>query len=91
VSEENKVIPFRVKYKGYTITQTYGEVIITDVNRRAVLTIPIQKPKQSIRELKELFDFNESLMMIRGGGDNGCKNLSATDTERQQTDTEQVC
>lgn len=68
MSEENKVIPFRVKYKGYTITQTYGEVIITDLNRRAVLTIPIQKPKQSIRELKELFDFNESLMMLKGGG-----------------------
>jgi hypothetical protein len=64
MGEENKTYPFRVKYKGYTITQIYGEVIISDRNRREVLTIHTKKPKHTMQELCDLFDFNETL--IRG-------------------------
>ena len=48
--------PFRIKYKGYTITQTPGEVIISRY-KHEVLTIPTQRPRTT-RELAELFDFN---------------------------------
>ena len=49
--------PFRIKYKGYTITQKLGEVIISDRKRHEVLTIPTQR-QRTHKELAELFEFN---------------------------------
>ena len=48
--------PRKIKYKGYTITQIPGEVIISRY-KREVLTIPTKK-QRTTRELAELFEFN---------------------------------
>lgn len=54
---EDKVYPFRVKYKGYVITQTEGEVVITK-RKHEVCTITTTRMRTA-RELIELFDFNK--------------------------------
>lgn len=64
---KEQYFPFRMKYKGYIITQTDGEVIISDLFRHEVLTIKIQKPKTH-RELAELFEFNARIYGFDEGG-----------------------
>lgn len=58
--------PFRIKYKGYTITQIPGEVIISRY-KKEVLTIPTQRPRTT-RELAELFEFNAKIYGFDKGG-----------------------
>lgn len=64
----DRICPSRIKYKGYTITQHEGRVIISDIHRHEVLTIEARKP-HTIDELKELFDFNASVFGFFKEGD----------------------
>lgn len=57
--------PFKIKYKGYNITQYEGWVYITDMHRREVLRIEAKRP-HTREELQNLFDFNMSI--TKGGG-----------------------
>jgi hypothetical protein len=54
---EDKVYPFRLRYKGYIITQTEGEVLITK-NKQEVLSITTTRMRTA-QELIELFNFNK--------------------------------
>lgn len=62
------IYPTKVKYKGYTITQFEGKVIISDNQRHEVLTIYTKKP-YTREELQALFNFNARVYgFIKGGG-----------------------
>lgn len=52
---EDKAYPFRVKYKGYVITQTDDGVVITK-NKQEVMTIHTKR-KLRAQELKAIFDY----------------------------------
>lgn len=54
---EDKVYPFRVKYKGYVITQTDDGVVITK-DKQEVMTIHTKR-KLTEQELKDIFDFTK--------------------------------
>jgi hypothetical protein len=54
---EDKVYPFRVKYKGYVMTQTDDGVVITK-NKQEVLNIHTAR-KMTEQELIDLFEFVE--------------------------------
>ena len=58
--------PRNIKYKGYTITQIPGEVIISRY-KREVLTIPTQR-QYTTRGLAELFEFNARIYGFEKGG-----------------------
>ena len=62
---ENNICPFKIKYKGYTITQHDGWVYITNIHKKEVLRIEAVRPHTK-EELQGLFDFN--LVFIEGGG-----------------------
>jgi ssDNA-specific exonuclease RecJ len=70
-----RICPFKIKYKGYTITQHEGWVYITDIHKHEVLRIEAQK-LHTRKELQELFDFNRvyienkavKKVYIEGGG-----------------------
>lgn len=57
--------PFKIKYKGYNITQYEGWVYVTNMQRREVLRIETKRP-HTTKELQDLFDFNMTL--TEGGG-----------------------
>lgn len=59
------IYPKQLKYKGHTITQDNGEVTVKNEKNSTVLLVPVSKTK-NIRELRELFDFNEKIFF--GGG-----------------------
>lgn len=62
------IYPTKVKYKGYTITQFEGKVIISNTHRHEILTIYTKRP-HTREELKALFDFNARIYgLIKGGG-----------------------
>jgi prophage maintenance system killer protein len=64
----DKIYPSRIKYKGYTITQHEGQVIISDIHRHEVMTINIKRP-HTREELQDIFNFNASMFgFIKGGG-----------------------
>lgn len=70
--------PFRIKYKGYTITQTPGEVIISRY-KHEVLTIPTKRLRTT-RELAELFEFNAKVYGLdKGGGRAESRKISRSD------------
>lgn len=54
---EDKVYPFRVKYKGYVITQTDDGVVVTK-DKQEVMTIHTKR-KLTEQELKDIFDFTK--------------------------------
>ena len=54
---EDKVYPFRVKYKGYVITQTDDGVVVTK-DKQEVMTIHTKR-KMTEQELKDIFDFTK--------------------------------
>lgn len=56
--------PFKIKYKGYKITQYEGWVYVTDINKKEVFRVETKRP-HTTRELVELFDFN--MIMLQGG------------------------
>lgn len=62
---DNREHPFKIKYKGYNITQYEGWVYVTDRNRREVLRVEIKRP-HTAEELRKLFDFN--MIVTKGGG-----------------------
>lgn len=67
--------PFRIKYKGFIITQIPGEVIISRY-KKEVLTIPTQRLRTT-RELAELFEFNAKIYGFdKDGVVNGSKGIS---------------
>jgi hypothetical protein len=62
-----KIYPARIKYKGYTITQIEGQVIISNRHRHEVMTVYIKKP-HTRAELQALFDFNAKVFEFNKGG-----------------------
>lgn len=54
---DDKVYPFRVKYKGYVITQTDDGVVITK-DKQEVMSIHTKR-KLTEQELKDIFDFTK--------------------------------
>ena len=58
--------PRNIKYKGYTITQIPGEVIISRY-KREVLTIPTQR-LYTHKGLADLFEFNARIYGFEKGG-----------------------
>lgn len=65
--QNERICPFKIKYKGYTITQHEGWVYITNVHKKEVLRIEAKRP-HTREELQELFDFNMVLTNFKGGG-----------------------
>ena len=64
----DRIYPSRIKYRGYTITQHEGQVIISDIHRHEILTIYTKRP-YTREELQELFNFNARIYgFIKGGG-----------------------
>jgi hypothetical protein len=64
---EDKIYPKKLKYKGCTIIQEDGEVTVYNGETK-VLIIHTQREK-SIRELRDLFEFNNRLYeFYKGGG-----------------------
>ena len=53
----DKAYPFRVKYKGYVITQTDDGVVVTK-DKQEVMTIHTKR-KMTEQELKDIFDFTK--------------------------------
>ena len=62
-----KIYPTKIKYKGYTITQFEGQVIISDIYRHEVMTVYITKP-HTRKELQALFNFNANMFEFNKGG-----------------------
>lgn len=54
---EDKVYPFRVKYKGYVMTQADDGVVVTK-DKQEVMTIHTKR-KLMEQELKDIFDFTK--------------------------------
>ena len=54
---EDKVYPFRVKYKGYVLTQTDDGVVVTK-DKQEVMSIHTKR-KMTEQELKDIFDFTK--------------------------------
>lgn len=53
----DKVYPFRVKYKGYVLTQTDDGVVVTK-DKQEVMSIHTMR-KMTEQELKDIFDFTK--------------------------------
>lgn len=62
----DKYYPFKIKYKGYTMTQHEGQVIISNIHRHEVMTINVKRP-HTTKELTELFEFNAKMFGLKDG------------------------